>query len=348
MIRRPRILVALAAAALALTACSSGGTGEEPASPTGTDGPTNTGGAANTEGAPTTIEHAFGETVVPADPHSVVTLGWGSADAAIAVGVVPTAMESQPYGGDENGVLPWIQEELTDLGAATPVMLPVSAEEPAYEEIAAASPDLILAVYSGITAEQYELLSQIAPTVAYPDEAWSTPWRQVVEIVGEALGRTTEAATVLADIDDTLERAAADHPEFAGKTIAATWDVSGTFYVYKPADPRVGFLRDLGFVDAPAVTELANGDETFYYTLSHERLSELDSDVLVSYADTPEQEEAFLAAPYAATIPAVTSGAVASITGPELVAAVSPPTALSLTWGLDSYLEALSAAAKAA
>ena len=37
---------------------------------------------------------------------------------------------------------------------------------------------MILAPYSGITEEQYELLSEIAPTVAYPDEPWTTPWRE--------------------------------------------------------------------------------------------------------------------------------------------------------------------------
>jgi iron complex transport system substrate-binding protein len=37
---------------------------------------------------------------------------------------------------------------------------------------------------------------------------------------------------------------------------------------------------------------------------------------------------------------------VAEVNGTELIAAVSPPTALSLTWGLDDYVEALSAAAK--
>lgn len=334
MIRPPRTLLALAAAALALAACSGGGSDDA--------GPTDTSSAGD---APVVVEHAFGETEVPADPHSVVTLGWGSADAALALGVVPTAMEEQAYGGDDNGVLPWIKEKITDLGGDMPTMLPSSAEEPPYEEIAAASPDLILAVYSGITAEQYDLLSEIAPVVAYPDEAWSTPWRDVVTIVGEALGKSDQAEAVLSDIDDTLAEAAADHPEFADLSIAATWDVAGTFYVYRPADPRVGFLNDLGFTNAPAVTDLASGDETFYYTLSYERLSELSSDVLVSFADTPEQEQEFLDQPYAQTIPAVKAGAVASITGVELVAAVSPPTALSLTWGLDDYLEALSAAA---
>ena len=38
-----------------------------------------------------------------------------------------------------------------------------------FERIAALEPDLILGVYSGMTARDYELLPQIAPTVAQTD-----------------------------------------------------------------------------------------------------------------------------------------------------------------------------------
>lgn len=298
-----------------------------------------------TDGA--TIEHAFGETVVPADPQRVVTLGWGSADAALALGVVPVGMETQSYGANEDGVLPWIAEKLDELGAETPTMFPTTDEAPAYEDILALEPDLILAPYSGITEEQYELLSDIAPTVAYPEEPWTTPWQEVISIVGESLGKSDEAADVLADIDDVIADAAAANPELAGKTVASVWDVAGTFYVYRAADPRVSFLFGLGLENAPAVDELANGESSFYYTLSYEQLDQLHSDILVNFADTDADAEAFLAQPYAQAIPAVAAGAVANITGVDLIASVSPPTALSLTWGLDSYVAKLAEAAAA-
>ena len=37
--------------------------------------------------------------------------------------------------------------------------------------------------------------------------------------------------------------------------------------------------------------------------------------------------------------------AVAELTGTDFIASVSPPTALSLTWGLDEYVALLAAAA---
>jgi len=329
------VLAAAAAAALALAGCS-------PSAPeeTGSD-------AAAGEGFPITIEHAFGETEIPAAPERVATWGWGSTEAALALGVVPVAMAQQTYGANEDGVLPWVADELDELGEDTPVILTDDGEAPPYEELVEAAPDVILAPYSGITEEQYELLSEIAPTVAYPDEPWTTPWRETVTIVGTALGLADEAEGVLDDLDAELAAQAEAHPELAGKTVAAVWDVAGTFYVYTPEDSRVEFLSGLGLEDAPAVAELANGDSPFYYTLSYEQLDQLESDLVISYHDTQEEADAFLASAPIQAIPAVSRGQVAQVVGTELIAAVSPPTALSLTYGLDELVSSLSAAAQA-
>lgn len=332
---RPRVLfaaviAAVLAPALALSGCAASG------------------GSGGTTADGVTIEHAFGDTVVPANPKRVVTLGWGSSEAALALGVVPVAMEKKAYGGDKNGVLPWIAVKLKELGVKTPTMITETKEAPAYEEILAVKPDLILATYSGITKAQYKLLSDIAPTVAYPHKPWSTPWRDVISIDGKALGKTAEAKSVLSDIDKVMAKQAAEHPELKGKTVAVVWDVSGTFYVYRPADSRVSFLFDLGLSSAPAVEELANGDSPFFYTLSYEELDKLKSDIIVDFANTDEEAATFLAQSYAKAMPAVQTGAVASVTGVPLISAVSPPTALSLTWGIDKYVAKLSAAAKAA
>ena len=303
--------------------------------------------AGTTDTFPVTIEHAFGETVITEAPERVVAWGWASADASIALGVVPVAIPFQDYGADAKGVLPWIREALEDQGTEIPTVLP-NADEPPFEAMANAEPDLILAVYSGITESDYELLSKIAPTVAYPGKAWSTPWRDVITTVGTALGRSAAATTLLEDIDATVDEKADAHPKFDGKSIAMVWDVGGTFYVYREADPRVEFALALGFVSAPSVDALANGESTFYYTLSYEQLSNLTSDVLVSFADTEELQETFLASSHAQLLPQVKAGTVASVVGPEFISSVSPPTALSLTWGIDEYVEILSGAAKAA
>ena len=333
-----RLLALVLSGALLVGACSSSSDEEADAGAATED-------AGSGDEFPVTITHAFGETEITEPPERVVTWGWGSADAAIALGVVPVAIPYQEYGGDEEGVLPWVREALEEQGEEVPEVLPNTEEAPV-EAIAAAEPDLILAVYSGLTEEEYELLSAIAPVVAYPDEAWSTPWRDLIEIVGTALGRSDEAAALLEEIDAELAAQAEAHPELAGKTVAMVWDTGDTFYVYKEADARVEFALALGLEVAPAVRELETDESTFYFTLSHERLGELDSDILVAFADTQEQMDQFLDSAPAQLMSQVREGRVARMVGTEFIASVSPPTALSVTWGLDDYVAELSAAAQ--
>lgn len=327
--RSSRILVLAAAFALTLSACGTSDADE--GAPSGS----NTGGF-----EPVTIEHALGATEIEEQPERVVAWGWASADAAIALGVTPVAIPKQSYGGDAEGVLPWIREELEAEGEEIPTILP-ETEEPPYEEIAASDPDLILATYSGLTQEQYDLLTEIAPVVAYPDQPWSTPWREVITTTGEALGKADEAGQLLEEIDAAVAAKAEEHPELAGRTVAAVADSAGTFYVYRASDPRVEFTLDLGLESAPSVDELANGEATFFYTLSYEQLDKLTSDVLVVYAPTQEEADRFLASKPAQAMKQVQAGAVAAVVGADFVASVSPPTALSLTWGLDEYVDLL-------
>ena len=337
---RPLRLLALAmAGTMAVAACSGSSDDDTAAGADTTSG-------ASSDAFPVTIEHAFGETEITEEPQNVVTWGWGSADAAIALGVVPVAIPFDDYAGDDEGVLPWIRDAVEAQGADLPEILP-NAEEPPFEAIAAQQPDVIIAAYSGITEDDYELLSDIAPTVAYPGEAWATPWRDLIEIVGTSLGRTEQADDVLAGIDTAVAEQAEAHPELAGKSVAMVWDTPDSFYVYKAADPRVEFTLDLGMVSAESVDTLSNGEETFYYSLSYEQLEGLESDILVSFADTQEQSDSFLASARAQLLPQVADGTVAEVIGTDFIASVSPPTALSLTWGLDEYVTILSAAAQA-
>jgi len=314
----------------------------------GSDGSQETSAADREDGfRPVTVEHAFGSTTIEERPERVATWGWGSSDAAIALGVVPVAMPKSSYGADDEGYLPWQKEALDAAGADDPTLL-TEGEAPPFEEIAAAAPDVIVANYSGITEADYDKLSKIAPTVAYPDQPWSTPWRDVITTVGEVLGRADEADDLLEDIDGEVAAAAKAHPEFAGRTIAAVAIDPSAVYVYRGADPRVQFLEDLGFELAPSVGDLDTEETTFYYTLSTEEVDKLGSDVLLSYVPTEDRAAEIAADPAYRAMEQFRDDRVASIVGESAISSVSPPTALSLTWGLDRFVDALSPVAEAA
>ncbi|ANJ27603.1 iron-siderophore ABC transporter substrate-binding protein [Agromyces aureus] len=335
-LRRPLIAVAgLAAAALALTACASG-TPEE--STSASDSAVGT-------GFPITIEHAFGETVIEAAPERVATWGWGSTEAAISVGVYPVAVAEQSWTVGEGNLLPWVEEAYDAAGVEHPVVInddEGGATIP-YEEFIEAAPDLIVAPYSGLTEEQYDTLSDIAPVVAYPEAPWTTPWDDTISITATALGREAEGEAVLDEIDGYLADEAAKHPEFAGKTFAGIWDGDGLVYVYTGADPRIAILTELGLEVAPSVAELDTSDGGFFYELSYEQLDKLDADFIVNYSNSKEEAEALLTKPETQAIPAVAAGKVAQVYDPVTVSSVSPPTALSFKWegGMPTLIDSI-------
>ncbi|WP_350347168.1 iron-siderophore ABC transporter substrate-binding protein [Agromyces sp. G08B096] len=335
-LRRSLIAVAGAAVtALALSACAGGSTDEDAGS---------TGAVA--EGFPVTIEHAFGETVIEDAPERVATWGWGSTEAAVALGVYPIAIAEQVWTVGEGAYLPWVEAAYEEAGEELPALLsdPEGGATVPYEEFIEADPDLILAPYSGLTEEQYDTLSEIAPVVAYPDAPWTTPWDEEIRITAEALGRSDEGEEVLQTISEGLAEQAAAHPEFAGKTFAGVWDGDGFVYVYTEADARIEVLTELGLEVAPSVADLDTSDGGFFYELSYEQLDQLDADFIVSYHDSEEEAAAFLAKPELQAIPAVAAGNVAQVTDRVTVSSVSPPTALSFDWegGLPALIDAIS------
>jgi len=116
--------------------------------------------------------------------------------------------------------------------------------------------------------------------------------------------------------------------------------------VYAALDARMKFLTDLGLTLDPSVTALAPEDGAFYYPLSYELFDQLEGDIFVTYYEEQSALDAWLATPQAETYPPIQNGGLAALVGTENVAAVSPPSALSLRWGFPTYLEVLSTAAK--
>jgi iron complex transport system substrate-binding protein len=294
------------------------------------------------EAFPVTIDHAFGATTIEREPERVVVLGWSAQDTVYALGVTPVGMPFYAYGGGDDGVLPW-NEELYDAAETT---LLDTADGPPLEQIAALEPDVILAPYEGFEEPVYDSLSGIAPTVAYPDEPWTTPWREQTRIIGEALGRTEQADDLITDTEETVARIAADHPEFEGLSFAYTSMGAENLYLYLPTDPRVQLIEDLGLTVAPSVAELgADSESTFYAQLSLETAPEIESDVLVGFADgLPADEVAAL--PVYSRVPAIERDAAVLIDDQGFGAAVSSVSVLSIPYALDQLVDQLAVAAE--
>jgi iron complex transport system substrate-binding protein len=208
------------------------------------------------------------------------------------------------------------------------------------EEIAALAPDLILATNSGITEKEYVKLSKIAPVVAYPEAPWVTPWQTSLETVGQALGRSQQAAQLADEAEARIRETREDYPQIEGSSLIfgylSTADLS-TVGFYLPGDPRVSFMLDLGFVTAPAVERLAKEGQ-FYGTVSAERASTLESDVLVTYAETEGDLATFRKDPLVGQVPALAEGHVYAEPDKHLGLAATNPTPLSIPVILDDFV----------
>ena len=327
----PRILAALGVAALTLTGCATGSTAD--------DGQTQASTRAEADAFPVTIKHAFGETTITEQPTRVATLGWSDQDHALALGTVPVGATKLTWGGNAAGSSDWFDAELEERGASAPTRYDDADGAPVVE-IAKLNPDVILATNSGITEAEYQKLSKIAPVVAYPEAPWVTPWQTSLELVGKALGQSEDARDVAAETQQAIDAARAEYPQIQGRSLIFAYLTTadmGSIGMYAPEDPRVSFMHDLGLVDAPSVAEAIKPGE-FYGTVSAEKASELESDVLLTWSENPGDMRTFARHKLIGQIPALESGNAYAEVDKHVSLAVTNPTPLSIPFVIDRFV----------
>lgn len=311
---------ALLAAAAVVTSCSSG---SEPVADTAAAGTP----SGSSEAFPVTVSTAFGEVVVEEEPTRVVALGWSDAETALSLGVQPVgASDWLGFGGE--GVGPWA-EGLYDQAPEL-----IETLEPSLEGVAALEPDLILDTRSDATRERYDSLSAIAPTIGQPEGVgpYQTTWQQQLELVGQALGRADEAASLQDDVEQQFADAAALHPEFEGTEVAVGAYTSEGFGGYVRGDARVDFMEQLGFVNAPAIQDLAG--ESFFVPISEEQLQLFDAPLTVVFPIFVEAAE-FTQNPLWQAVPSVQQGHAVVLDDETLANAFSSGSALGIRYALD-------------
>lgn len=300
---------------------------------------------------PIVIEHALGTTTIEEQPERVATVNWANHEVPLALGIVPVGMAAANFGDDDgDGLLPWVEEELDELGADAPVLFD-ETDGIDFEAVADTRPDVILAAYSGLTQEDYDTLSEIAPVVAYPEAAWSTSWRDVIRFNSQGLGLADEGEELVATIDQQIADTVGEHPELDGKsamfvTHVDTADLS-TVNFYTANDTRAAFFDDLGLATPSAVEEASAGGE-FSGSVSAEQVDLFDDvDVIVTYGDQG-LVDTLEGDPLLSQMPAVANGAVVFLDGEGPLGTAANPTPLAIPWVLEDYASLLAdAAAKA-
>jgi iron complex transport system substrate-binding protein len=348
-------IITAAVMGLGATACGVEGSNVADSSVSSDNGSSNDANAlasANDENSdaafPITIQHGLGETVIEEKPENIVAISWGNPDVPLALGIVPAGISEANFGPrDENGLLPWTAKAYEDLGAEPNVFKDTDGWD--YEAISDCNPDVILAAYSGLSQEEYDRLSEIAPVVAYPEIPWTTTWQEETINDAKALGLEEEGRALVEETQQLINDSLSNYPDLEGKKVAFFWlseDDLGTFYIYTNNDPRAAFLGDLGFVTPDSVKSLITSDQDFSITVSAENADLLnDVDIIITYG-TESLVDAMQADGRFANIPAVKGGAFVLLDTNDVLAAASTPTVLSIPYAIDDYLKALNDAAQ--
>lgn len=301
------------------------------------------------EGYPITIDHAFGQTVIESKPERIATVSWGNQDVALALNVAPVGVSKGNYGKlTSQGLSPWTAAAFKKLGVVNPTVFD-DTDGLDFEAIAKTEPDVILAAYSGLTEEDYQTLSQIAPVVAYPNEPWQTSWREQVLINAKGMGMEEEGKSLVERTDNLIKEKLKNVSELNGKSAAFIWvNASDTsqFYVYLPIDPRASYLMDLGLSFPEKIQNYAKDAKDFSMTLSAEYVDLLDEvDILVTYGDD-QTLSALQKDSLFKHVPAVQRGSVVVIDSTSELAGSATPTVLGIEATIDEYLQLLDTAAK--
>lgn len=325
--RRAATAAGSLAVLLALTSCSADG-GSESGSDDGT----------GEDFAPVTIEHALGTAEITEKPERVVTLGQGSAETAIALGVTPVGIEEYPWGADDTGYLPWIHEAVEESGDELPEQFTGSTELDV-EAIVALEPDVILAPWSGVTQEQFDVLNDIAPTVAYEEQPWVITWEEQINVVAEALGETDQADELIQGIEDQFEEAARE--DWADYTFSYIYNSGpGTLGIFYPDEQRVAMLTGLGLTADLSASDLSEYDVpgTDSAMIGLENADMLnDSDLIFTfYSDAANREEIESQELYG-SIPAIEQGAMVAAEDQSFVTASSIINPLTVPWVIERY-----------
>lgn len=291
--------------------------------------------AANAMAESRTLETTHGPVTIDGDVDRVVTLYEGALDSAYAVGVKPLGAIVTRGGTD---VANYMQERVDRIEiVGTP-------GETNLEAVVALQPDIILAS-PFLSREQYDLLSQVAPTLAPEVPRFeSDNWRKEARFFAEALGKEAEMEKVLEAIDARTAKVAKQVddkiPADQRGTILARWMPQGPM-IMSTGLFSTGMLTATGFEvqDAGVVNE----SRPHSSPLSQENLNLMDNDWLFMATLNPEGREALSAAessPAYQRLNVVEQGHVIPVDGQLWTSASGPLAAQAVLDDIEKHIDA--------
>ncbi|VEP12973.1 Iron siderophore-binding protein [Hyella patelloides LEGE 07179] len=229
------------------------------------------------------IVHQFGKTCVPLNAQRVIVTDEIALDAVLGLDVKPIATAEPNIAGKRGRQLKGKAEGVTSLGKGSQINI---------EKIAELNPDLIVGFFMNL--QQYELFSQIAPTVKLELEYLDGTWKDSLLKVAEILDRIEQAQNAIALYEQRVIKLRKAIEEQLGDVTVSVI----RFY----ADKNVQFdtifsfagtiFEEAGISAPPQQLPFATNKDVFSVSISLEKLELIDGDVLFVMLD-PDSEDNF-------------------------------------------------------
>lgn len=139
------------------------------------------------------IKHELGETCIPRNPQRIIVTDQVSLESVLALGLKPIGAPDPTYVDSKASFLKSKMAGITYLGKEEQLNL---------ETILKLHPDLIIGLH-GINSQNYQLLSQIAPTIKF--EHIHYKWQESFRQIAQSLGKAKEAKNLLAQYAQRLK-----------------------------------------------------------------------------------------------------------------------------------------------
>ncbi|QOC94758.1 ABC transporter substrate-binding protein [Micromonospora craniellae] len=305
--RRRRLTTVALAAILTLTGCASTSDSDEPAAPSSSPPPGAVPPAEGTTTYPLTLKTWAGESVLQKRPERIAVIGVSpNLDSLQSLAVTPvfTLTEDAEYAWRDKA---WFSKiETVDKSTRRD---PIN-----FEGIAAAKPDLIVAVGAVWEKPDFTKLAAIAPVLDTEKEG-EIGWQDLQRLVGRTLDLSAAADKAVTTAETAIADTAKAHPEFAGKTITIANDYGpqyGLSYYTVAGGVAEGIMGNLGFTANPNAQKFVDED-----VVSDENQGLLDADALVVVYSGDDVRKAREAKPLFKGLKPVSEGRYVALTNLE-------------------------------
>ncbi|MBC1222486.1 iron-siderophore ABC transporter substrate-binding protein [Nostoc sp. UCD121] len=234
-------------------------------------------------GEPGVIKHELGETCVPLKPQRIIAVDSIALEALVALDKIPIGITYPQFFASKANLLKKRITGISYIGKEFQINL---------EKLLELNPDLIVGVY-GLEPRNYQLLSQIAPTVKVKhfQSDWQTPLREI----GKIINRTEKVEELLTQYE---QRLTSIREQLEKKFEKLEVTVSRIHGGMKIPEFSSQFSFPGGIVNAVGVSmplhqrQLIKTPDDILIILSLERIDLLDADALFIAVD-PGAKEAF-------------------------------------------------------